>query len=54
MNELYFVIEVAQGPFNTIKEDWIKTVDRMVSKGAVIKDEERGALIKFLAETYGV
>ena len=21
MNELYFVIEVAQGPFNTIKED---------------------------------
>jgi hypothetical protein len=35
------------------REQWEQTVVRMVGKGAQLNADERAALIKYLAETYG-
>jgi len=36
-----------------IRDEWEKTVIRMVSKGAELNEEEQETLIEYLAETYG-
>jgi hypothetical protein len=35
------------------KQEWTITVNRMVSKGAVLKDNEIEAIVEFLVKTYG-
>ena len=35
------------------REEWEKTVVRMVNKGAQLNEEEQAILIAYLAETYG-
>ena len=35
------------------QEEWEKTVDRMVGKGAVLTPEEQGILVDYLTQTYG-
>jgi coenzyme F420-reducing hydrogenase gamma subunit len=34
------------------RDEWEVTVDRMITRGAVLDDAERETLIKYLAETY--
>ena len=33
--------------------EWTDTIDRMMSKGAVLSEDEKSDLIKFVSETYG-
>jgi len=35
------------------REEWVSTVDRMVSIGAQLSDAEKEVLVGYLAETYG-
>jgi mono/diheme cytochrome c family protein len=34
-------------------DEWVEIVDEMVEKGARLDDAERGAVVDYLAETYG-
>jgi len=44
-------IERVTGKTGTF-EDWGKIVDRMITHGAKLTDEERAILVQFLADTY--
>ncbi|MGD1995736.1 MAG: hypothetical protein PVH62_03075 [Anaerolineae bacterium] len=35
------------------REEWERTVDRMVGRGAELNEEEQSILIEYLTETYG-
>jgi len=35
------------------REEWNRTVTRMVSQGAELDEDEQSALIEYLTETYG-
>ncbi|BCY16960.1 MAG: hypothetical protein GYA12_14910 [Chloroflexi bacterium] len=43
--------KVKQAPRS--KSDWEVTVNRMIQKGAKLSDEEKQALVEYLAKTYG-
>ena len=34
-------------------EEWEEIVDEMIEKGAILNEEERDAVVTYLAETYG-
>ena len=36
-----------------LQDEWKKTVDRMVEKGAVLDPKELDALVEYLVKTYG-
>lgn len=35
------------------REEWLRTVTRMVGKGAELDEDEQATLIEYLTETYG-